>query len=205
MLLDALKLRSIDIHDSAVLSLFCGLRAGEIHNLRWGDVDLGNRIIHIRDTKSKIDRHATITDEIKEVFERRYTTQSKNELIFPAVNGKQRRWVSDTFSRTVDELGFNNTGEFIINESGEYVPVKISDARQRIVFHSLRHTFASWLVKDGIPLYTVAELLGHSSLEMTRRYSHLTPDTLQKAAMTLQGKLKKKSATIVQFKNTAAS
>jgi integrase len=72
-------------------------------------------------------------------------------------------------------------------------PVKLKDARQRVVFHTFRHTFrhtfASWLVVDGVPRYTVAELMGHSTLEMTRRYSHLAPDTVRKAAMSLQGKL----------------
>ena len=109
--------------------------------------------------------------------------------IFPASNGKQRRWVSDTFARTVDELGLNDTGEFVTNEDGERVPIKIEDARQRVVFHSLRHTFASWLVQKGTPLYTVAELMGHTTLEMTRRYSHLAPDSLRKAAISLEGSL----------------
>jgi integrase len=65
----------------------------------------------------------------------------------------------------------------------------ISDARQRVVFHTLRHTFASWLVQQGTPLYTVAELMGHTTIEMSRRYSHLAPDTLRKAALSLQGAL----------------
>jgi integrase len=204
-LLATLALRSMDIHDTALLSLFCGLRAGEIHALKWGDIDQENEIIHIRDPKNKNDRHAFITQEAKEMFARRYAAQAKSELVFPATNGEQRRWVSDTFSRTVDDMGLNDTGKFTTNESGESVPVKIADARQRVVFHTLRHTFASWLVQDGTPLYTVAELMGHNSLEMTRRYSHLDPDSLRKATMSLQGKLLQKSATVVQFKNTAAS
>ena len=45
--------------------------------------------------------------------------------------------------------------------------------------HKLRHTFASWLVMKGVPLRTVAELLGHKSLAMVHRYSHLSPDHLR--------------------------
>jgi integrase len=47
--------------------------------------------------------------------------------------------------------------------------------------HDLRHTFASWLVADGVPLRTVGELLGHKSLAMVHRYSHLSPDHLRDA------------------------
>jgi len=102
-------------------------------------------------------------------------------------------------------MGLNNSGEFKTNENGEKIPVKISDARQKVVFHTLRHTFASWLVQEGEALYTVAKLMGHTSLEMTQRYSHLAPELLQKAAKSLQGKLQKKSAKVTQFKKTGAS
>jgi len=188
-LLEALALRSMDIHDSALLSLFCGLRAGEIHELTWGDIDMESGIIHVRDTKNAKDRHVFNTQEVTDMLERRYVAQAKTDLVFPAINGKQRRWVSDTFARVVDELGFNDTGEFVIDEKGEQIPVKITNARQRVVFHTLRHTFASWLVQDGTPLYTVAELMGHTTLEMTRRYSHLAPDSLRQATLSLQGRL----------------
>lgn len=188
-LLDALKIRSTDMHDEALISLFCGLRAGEIYSLTWGDIDFESGIIHIRDTKSKKDRHAFISKDVKLMLESRYTGQTKNMYVFHASDGKQRRWVSDTFARTVDELGLNDTGQFTTNEDGEQVSIKIKDARQRVVFHSLRHTFASWLVQRGTPLYTVAELMGHATLEMTKRYSHLAPDSLRKAAISLEGSL----------------
>ena len=44
--------------------------------------------------------------------------------------------------------------------------------------HDLRHSFASWLVMDGVPLYEVSKLLRHSSIKMTERYAHLAPDHL---------------------------
>lgn len=48
-------------------------------------------------------------------------------------------------------------------------------------WHDLRHSFASWLVGAGVPIYTVAELLGHSSVAVTKRYAHLAPGHLQDA------------------------
>ena len=62
----------------------------------------------------------------------------------------------------------------------------ITDRRQRVYFHTCRHTFASWHVTAGTDLYTVKELLGHSVIAMTERYSHLAPGTLQNATRTLE-------------------
>ncbi|GHT93293.1 hypothetical protein FACS1894122_08290 [Alphaproteobacteria bacterium] len=63
-------------------------------------------------------------------------------------------------------LGFNNG---------------VNDDRQKVVFHTLRHTYASWLVMSGVDLYTVQKLMWHSTIAMTERYSHLAPDHLKKA------------------------
>ena len=47
--------------------------------------------------------------------------------------------------------------------------------------HDLRHTFASWLVMEGVPLFEVSKLLRHASIQMTERYAHLAPDYLHDA------------------------
>ena len=57
----------------------------------------------------------------------------------------------------------------------------ISDFR----IHDLRHTFASWLVAEGVPLLEVSRLLGHSTIKMTERYAHLAPDNLKSAVSRL--------------------
>lgn len=182
-----MALRSKDMHDIALLSLYTGLRAGEIHALVWGSVDLEHDAIEILDTKSKKNRHAYMTNEVKKMFLSRHDGQPKTALVFPDRHGRRRRSVSDTFERSVNKLGLNDSGEFELNEEGNSVPIIISGARQKVVFHTLRHTFASWLVQKGVPLYTVAELMGHSTIDMTRRYSHLAPDSLRSAAMSLAG------------------
>lgn len=186
-LLADLKIHSQDMHDIALLALYTGLRAGEIHGLVWGNVDLEQNTIEVLDTKNKKNRHIHMTAEVKNMFLSRKNEQPKTALIFPDRNGKKRRWVSDTFERSVNRLGLNNSGDFKIDEGGNPVPVLISDARQKVVFHTLRHTFASWLVQKGEPLYNVAELLGHSTVDMTRRYSHLAPDSLKSAVLSLEG------------------
>lgn len=174
MLLENLSLKSIDTHDMAILSLFGGLRFGEIQALHWSDINFEAKNISIRDPKNKKNRFCYMNDEILAVMTRRYNEQRNDTLIFPTKDGRQRGFLSNTFTRAIQELKFNEN---------------ITDSRQKIVFHSLRHTFASWLVQKGIPLYTVAQLMGHSSLEMTQRYAHLAPDNIMAAALTLDGEL----------------
>ena len=72
----------------------------------------------------------------------------------------------------------------------------LNDRRLKVVFYSLRHTFASWLVMVGTPLFTVSKLLGHSDITMTMRYSHLAPDHLRQAARCLEGKLPPATAPV---------
>jgi integrase len=67
----------------------------------------------------------------------------------------------------------------------------VTDSRQKEVIRTLRHTFSSWHVQIGAPLYTVSKLMGHSSLKMTEPYAHLAPDTQRAAAMDLEGILER--------------
>ncbi|HBT97742.1 MAG TPA: hypothetical protein DEB25_09005 [Desulfobulbaceae bacterium] len=57
----------------------------------------------------------------------------------------------------------------------------ITDRRHKVVFHTLRHTFASWLVQAGYPIVLVSQLLGHSSINVTMRYAHLAPSQAREA------------------------
>ena len=172
-LLTALKERDLSVHDFALLSLFTGLRSKECLDLTWADIDLEGGRIFVKDTKNKRNRHAFITSELREMLTRREQGQIKTDKVFPGVKGGNSHsalWFK--FDRTVKELGLNDG---------------VSDRRQKAVFHSLRHTFASWLVQMGTPLYTVSKLMGHSDLKMTMRYAHLAPETQKAAAMELEG------------------
>ena len=173
-LLETIRPRSRDLYDTCLLSLFCGLRAGEIYALRWGDIGFEGGEIFIRDPKNGYNRYAYMTAEVRAMLRRRFSGQTRNELVFPANTGSRRVQASKLFERCVNELGLNDG---------------YTDRRQRIVFHSLRHTFASWHVEQGTPLYQVGALLGHRSPQMTQRYSHLSPDAIRKAALTLEGAL----------------
>jgi len=166
------KLRGMQtpaLHDMALLSLYSGLRAGEIFNLRGYDLDFQNDIIRITDPKNKATRHAYMTETIREMLKTRIPDRPE-KLVFPDRNGKKIINISKSFSRVVKELGFNDG---------------ITDRRQAVTFHTLRHTFASWLAIQGESLIILKELLGHKSTTMTERYSHLIPDHKRAAAARL--------------------
>jgi len=59
------------------------------------------------------------------------------------------------------------------------------------VLHTLCHTYASWLVQNGVDLYTVQKLMGHSTIAMTEKYAHLAPDNLKAAVRVLEKSLEK--------------
>ncbi len=174
LLLAHLKRQSMQTHDMAVLALYCGLRFGEIAGLEWQSVDFERQTLSIRDPKSKMNRIAFLTPVALAMLEAHKTLlveegKTASGLVFPSRTGERMAKVSNTFRRVADEL---------FNEN-------ITDNRQKVCFHSLRHTFASWLVQRGVDLYSVKELMGHSDFKMTQRYSHLSPEGLRKAAMVI--------------------
>ena len=64
------------------------------------------------------------------------------------------------------------------------------ERREKIGFHALRHTAASWMVQDGVPLYEVAKILGHGSVYVTERYSHLVPGFAERGIDCLGARLR---------------
>jgi len=177
VLLEALREHSIDVYHISLLSLHTGMRAGEIFGLTWGDVDLKGRMLTLKDTKSGHTRFAYMTDQVLEMLFA-LTKGQANELVFPARGKSRMTRISRTFERVCDELKLNEG---------------ITDPRQRVVFHSLRHTYASWLLQAGSSIYTVKKLLGHRTLAMTERYSHLADETLKDAVKALQKDMESKA------------
>ena len=164
-LLSNIKGRSQRLYEICLVSLHCGLRAGEIFKLTWADVDLDRKILMLRGTKSGKSRVAFMTEEVSALLGAK-SSGKPSDLVFTSTSGKQISSVSNAFDRAVKKIGLNDD---------------ITDPKQRVCFHSLRHTFASWHVESGTGLYVVQKLLGHSNFKMTERYSHLGENTLQAA------------------------
>jgi integrase len=156
----------------ASVSLNAGLRLGEIVDLIWGDLDLEAGVIHVRDAKAGT-RMAYMNETLKAIFSG-MELGKRSERVFSSLRSGVGcpKNVTKTFHRVVNQLGFNDN---------------VRDSRQKVVFHTLRHTFASWLAIKGTPLYTIATLMGHSTLEMTKRYAHLCPDNHREAIKEIDG------------------
>ncbi len=139
-----------------LLSINTGLRQGELFHLNWDMVNLseGSLILAGGITKNSSSRFLPLNDEGMHVIQRLYHKSALKEgLVFPSKNNKP----------------FNN-----IKRSWSSVLKNAQITQFR--WHDLRHHFASKLVMAGVDLNTVRELLGHSDIKMTLRYSHLAPE-----------------------------
>ncbi|OLB66012.1 MAG: hypothetical protein AUH96_08485, partial [Nitrospirae bacterium 13_2_20CM_2_61_4] len=133
------------------VALHSGMRLGEILNLRWYDLDFASGFILVRDSKNGESRHVPMDATLSALF-RAYPHRLGTDLVFSSSRG----------GRIVDvRTGFLNSCK----------RVGLTDLH----FHDLRHTFASQFVMAGGDLYILKEILGHKSLAMTTRYSHLSP------------------------------
>lgn len=145
-----------------LFALNTGCRKSEILGLTWDRVDLKHGFIHLDKTKSGERRDIPINATLRAVL-KKLVRRVDSPLVFynPETGG---RWhdLKRSFGTACRK-------------------VKIQDFR----FHDLRHTFASQLVMAGVDLTTVSRLLGHASLTMTLRYSHLAPDHLKSAVEVL--------------------
>lgn len=186
-LLNALKEKDTLTYDISLLSLQTGLRFGEIAALKWGHVDVDKGIIDVVDPKGGTGRVAFMTSKVKAMFDK-MKRRKPDDYIFIKNDEKLKDTPKD-FPEVVDEIGLNKG---------------VTDSRRKVVFHSLRHTFASWHVTAGTDIYAVKSLLGHSNISMTERYSHLAPETLQNATRTLERAINraghKKAGQVVNFK-----
>lgn len=141
-----------------LLAMNTGLRRGELLSLTWADVDLEARMLTIRaeNAKSGRQRHVPLNTEAHAVLTQWRTQTGRVGRVFDVADVKTA-WGGLLESACI--TGFR--------------------------FHDLRHHFASKLVRAGVDLNTVRELLGHADITMTLRYSHLSPDGLAAAVAKL--------------------
>ncbi len=165
--------RNRDLHDAIVLALNTGLRLGELQRLDWLDVDLAHGVITVREGEQrKPGGKAFVNAEAEAVLRARRAGRAEGQaLVFPPFWGKQRENLSHAFKGLVDELGINKGA---------------TDPRHKVVFHTLRHTFASWLAMAGTDIFRIKTLMRHKTITMTMRYAHLIPDATRAAVHNLR-------------------
>ena len=175
LLLEEIRKHSLTTYRISLLSLNSGMRFGEIAGLLWQHVDTVRKEILVVNAKNGESRAVYMTAAVVQMFAE-MERGAANELVFPAVQTesdkkqeiekKKMERVSNVFASAANQIGLNEG---------------ISDRRMKFVFHSLRHSCASWLVNSGVELPVIAKILGHKTLAMTMRYSHVNDRSVRNA------------------------
>lgn len=155
--------------DSIVLiALNTGMRRGEILSLRWEDVDFFRGLINIPRSKSGRPRAIPINRELADELDRLKADRDLNPFVFPGDRrGNHLGWLTRKWSHAVREAGIPN-----------------------FRFHDLRHTFATRVAAGNTDPFTLASILGHSTIQMSARYAHGTEEGARRAVESL-AKVKK--------------
>lgn len=156
---------------TVVMALNTGMRKGEILGLKWDQVDLRHGFILLKETKNGERREIPINETLRGALQRILRRVDIPYVFYDSSTGQPYQDIKRSFNTALRRAG-------------------IRDFR----FHDLRHTFASHLVMAGIDITTVSRLLGHKSLTMTLRYSHLAPSHMVKAVDILDNTLTGKSS-----------
>jgi site-specific recombinase XerD len=91
----------------------------------------------------------------------------------------QLKQISNTKNLVFSFKKITNRLRFVQNNFRRYI--ELGKMNSKLNFHSLRHTFASWLVQKGVSIYEVSKLLGHADIKTTQIYAHLRSDDLRDA------------------------
>ena len=148
--------RNPDLHAVVLLAVETGMRCGEILGLEWARIDLSRGVITLasRSTKSKRRREIPMRQAVYDLLAAR---KDRTGYVFP-----RRGW--DSYRTAFETIA----GSVVTAPEGE-----------PLTFHGLRHHFASWFMMRGGRLEALSKILGHATLTMTMRYSHLSPDYLR--------------------------
>lgn len=151
-----------------ILAISTGMRKGEILGLTWQDVDLAKGVIYLTDTKNKESRSVPLVGEAhKLVTDLSKVRHLRSKLLFPSGGDPSRPMKIDKHWHAA------------------LAAAGIEDYR----FHDNRHTAASYLAMNGASLAEIAEVLGHKTLAMVKRYAHLSHEHKSKVVERLNNDL----------------
>jgi len=154
-----------DIKDIVKVAVNTGMRQGELIGIEWHQVNFNQGIITLDNrnhiTKTKRVRSLPMNEKVREVLDKRILGKNgKHSYVF-TFNGEpiEQKFITRYFKQFVYKAEVN----------------------PKLNFHSLRHTFASWLAQKNISLFVISRLLGHSDIKTTQIYAHLRREDLKSA------------------------
>jgi site-specific recombinase XerD len=151
-----------ELKDLIVFATLTGMRLGEIVNLRWADIDLERKLVQVSNSKT----FKTKTGKMR--------TLPLNLLVVDLL--RQKALLTQITEYVFQRNGLRIAEGYISHTFKKFV--RLSGLPEAIHFHTLRHTFATWLVQEGVNIYEVQKLLGHSDITTTQIYSHLASNEL---------------------------
>jgi integrase len=160
-----------DNYDLVIMLLDTGCRYSEAANLPWTAVNLDAGTLNIYRSKVNNEDVLFMTDRLREVMVRRQAERRADaRYVFENKSGMARGYAAQGIKKAMDRAGVNDAD--VVREKGG-----------KVTMHTLRHSYASKLVKNGVSLFEVSVLLGHSDPKMTQRYAHLAPNDASRKAV----------------------
>ncbi len=141
------------------------LRLEEGLNLQVGDVDSGRMMVHVHRGKGAKDRYLPLPKSTLMILRAYWSTHRNPTLLFPAL-GRNKRLASST-SRPMDATTVQGCMKRVVEQLG---------LKKKVSIHTLRHSMATHLFEANVSLRWIQKFLGHSSLQTTLVYLHLTDD-----------------------------
>ena len=146
-----------------------GLRLEEALNLHVGDIDSKRMMVHVHRGKGAKDRYIPLPESTLKVLREFWLTHRHRTFVFPA-DGRDHRGVSHPKGPSQAKTPMSVTA---VQGAIRQITRKINFGK-KISTHTLRHCYATHLVEAGVPLRLIQQYLGHSSLQTTMIYLHLT-------------------------------
>jgi len=167
LLAECRESRNLYLYPAVVLALSTGIRQGELLGLHWQDVDFQRQVVVLHKTKNDERRAVPLAGHaLKVMRELRESAQSGADLVFEA----SRKGKSASIRTAWDHA---------------LLRAKIQNFR----FHDLRHSTASYLAMNGASLAEIADVLGHKTLQMVKRYAHLSEQHTARVVTAMNDKI----------------
>ncbi|MGI6048945.1 MAG: site-specific tyrosine recombinase/integron integrase [Petrimonas sp.] len=132
----------------------CGLRLSELLNLKITDIDSGNMVVHIRNSKGNKDRVVMLSNQLLQDLREYFSEYKPKEYLIEGQGGG-----------VYSEKSVQN----VVKDAAARAGIK-----KQVTPHILRHSFATHLLENGTDIRYIQQLLGHSSIKTTEIYTHIT-------------------------------